>query len=199
MSRRTRTSGKRPERRPRRFERARGLVVTEGTVTEVQYLQMLLQEVNPKDVSVKVIGEGSDPLRVVNRARKERDDGDYSWTVCLVDCDNHESLPNALSLAAEKSIQVLVSNPCFELWLLWHLEDWSRHGSARDIQERLVKLKVLQKKGKKKKKSLTSAFPIGKYADARARSDKVSPEHLVNLLGPNPSSPIPVLLKLLGI
>ena len=77
--------------------------------------------------------------------------------------------------------------------MLWHLEDWRRHGSARDIQARLAKLEVLRNK------SLTPSFPIGKYADARARSDRASPEHLVNLLGPNPSSPIPVLLKLLGI
>lgn len=193
MSRRTRTSGKRPERRPRRFERARGLVVTEGTVTEVQYLQMLRQQLPRDAASLKVIGEGSDPLRVVKRALKERDDGDYSWTLCLVDCDDHESLQEAFKVATKESIQVLVSNPCFELWLLWHLEDWRRHGSARDIQARLAKLEVLRNK------SLTPSFPIGKYADARARSDKASPEHLVNLLGPNPSSPIPVLLKLLGI
>lgn len=193
MSRRTRTSEKRPEKRPRRFERARGLVVTEGTVTEVQYLQMLRQQLPRDAASLKVIGEGSDPLRVVKRALKERKNRDYSWTLCLVDCDDHESLQDALSLATEESIQVLVSNPCFELWLLWHLEDWRRHGSARDIQARLAKREVLRDK------SLTPAFPIGKYADARARSDKASPEHLVNLLGPNPSSPIPVLLKLLGI
>ena len=115
MSRRTRASGKGRERRPRRFERARGLVVTEGTVTEVQYLQMLRQQLPRDAASLKVIGEGSDPLRVVKRALKERKNGDYSWTLCLVDCDDHESLQDALSLATEESIQVLVSNPCFDL------------------------------------------------------------------------------------
>ncbi|VEH71468.1 Uncharacterised protein [Arachnia propionica] len=46
-------------------------------------------------------------------------------------------------------------------------------------------------------KGLTSSFPIGRYADTRARSGKASPEHLVNHLAPNPSSPSPVLLELL--
>lgn len=193
MSSRRKPSGKRRGRRPQRFERPRGLVVTEGTVTEVQYLHMLQQQLPRNAASLKLIGEGFDPLRVVKRALRERKDGDYSWTVCLVDYDNHETLQDALRLASKKNIRVLVSNPCFELWLLWHLEDWHRHSSSRDIQARLAKLKVLQDK------SLTSSFPIGRYADARARSDKVSPEHLVNHLGPNPSCPIPVLLDLLGI
>ena len=193
MSSRRKPSGKRRGRRPQRFERPRGLVVTEGTVTEVQYLQMLQQELPRDAASLKLIGEGADPLRVVKRALKERKDGDYSWTVCLVDCDKHETLQDALRLATKENIRVLVSNPCFELWLLWHLEDWRRHSSSRDVQARLAKLKVLQDK------SLTSSFPIGRYADARARSSKTSSEHLVNHLGPNPSSPIPVLLELLGI
>lgn len=154
----------------------------------------MLQQELPRDAaSLKLIGEGADPLRVVKRALRERKDGDYSWTVCLVDCDNHETLQDALRLASQENIQVLVSNPCFELWLLWHLEDWHRYSSSRDVQARLAKLKVLQDK------SLTSSFPIGRYADARARSDKASSEHLVNHLGPNPSSPFPVLLDLLGI
>lgn len=193
MSSRRKPSEKRRGRRPQRFERPRGLVVTEGTVTEIQYLQMLQQQLPRNAASLKLIGEGSDPLRVVKRALRERKDGDYSWTVCLVDRDKHETLQDAFRLATEEDIRVLVSNPCFELWLLWHLEDWRRHSSSRDVQARLAKLKVLQDK------SLTSSFPIGRYADARARSDKASPEHLVNHLGPNPSSPIPVLLELLGI
>lgn len=84
-------------------------------MTEVQYLQMLRQQLPRDAASLKVIGEGSDPLRVVKRALKERKNGDYSWTLCLVDCDDHESLQDALSLATEESIQVLVSNPCFDL------------------------------------------------------------------------------------
>ncbi len=193
MSSRRKPSGTRRGRRPQRFERPRGLVVTEGTVTEVQYLQMLQQELPRDAASLKLIGEGADPLRVVKRALRERKGDDYSWTVCLVDCDKHETLQEALRLASQENIQVLVSNPCFELWLLWHLEDWHRYSSSRDVQARLAKLKVLQDK------SLTSSFPIGRYADARARSDKASSEHLVNHLGPNPSSPFPVLLDLLGI
>ena len=193
MSSRRKPSGKRRGRRPQRFERPRGLVVTEGTVTEIQYLHMLQQQLPRNAASLKPIGEGSDPLRGVKRALGEQKDGDYSWTVCLVDYDNHETLQDALRLASKENIRVLVSNPCFELWLRWHLDDWHRHSSSRDIQARLAKLKVLQDK------SLTSSFPIGRYADARARSDKASSEHLVNHLGPNPSSPIPVLLEMSGI
>lgn len=194
MSSRRKPSGKRRGRRPQRFERPRGLVVTEGTVTEVQIPANAPARAAPRcRISEADRRGGSDPLRVVKRALKERKDGDYSWTVCLVDCDNHETLQDAFRLATEEDIRVLVSNPCFELWLLWHLEDWRHHSSSRNVQARLAKLKVLQDK------SLTSSFPIGRYADARARSDKASPEHLVNHLGPNPSSPIPVLLELLGI
>ena len=109
----------------RRSERRRGLVVTEGIVTEPQYLDLLKQKM-PRDIAFfDVCPEGTDPLRVVKRAVNKQKMSDYDWIVCLVDCDEHRTFDEAFKLAEKHGIQVLVSNPCFEVWLLWHIEDFN--------------------------------------------------------------------------
>lgn len=68
--------------RPTRSVRPRGLVITEGTITECQYLERLKQELPRQSASFKVLGEGADPLRVVKRAVKEMKRAEYDWAVC---------------------------------------------------------------------------------------------------------------------
>jgi hypothetical protein len=49
----------------------------------------------------------------------------------------HPDLTAALSLAAHHQVQVAVSNPCFELWLVLHFSDhaaWLDNDSARRLR-----------------------------------------------------------------
>ena len=175
----------------RRSERRRGLVVTEGIVTEPQYLALLKQKM-PRDIAFfDVCPEGTDPLRVVKRAVNKQKMSDYDWIVCLVDCDEHRTFDEAFKLAEKHGIQVLVSNPCFEVWLLWHIEDFNRHSEARDVQARLKGLKVTR--GKK----LLASFQVEKYREACSRARRADRRPTANRIGPNPSSGLPVLLELL--
>lgn len=48
-------------RRPKRALRKRGLVVTEGTCTEPQYVDMLKRHFRGGQVSVKTVGVGQSP------------------------------------------------------------------------------------------------------------------------------------------
>lgn len=178
-------------RRRQRRERPHGLVVTEGKVTEIQYLEQLNQVLPRTASTFTACGDGTDPLRVVKRALKERKRRDYDWVVCLVDCDKHATLEEAFTLASREGIEVLVSNPCFELWLLWHQEDWRRPGSTpKQLQERLTALKLM------KDKKVLETFPVGNHEAARKRA-KAAGTVSANCRGPNPSSALPVLLDLL--
>ena len=71
----------------------------------------------------------SAPEHVLNRINEymeefEIGEGDTFWVVC--DCDhwvepNHiKNLTHVLQLCRQKGIQVALSNPCFDLWLLLH-------------------------------------------------------------------------------
>ncbi|MDO5067736.1 MAG: RloB family protein [Propionibacteriaceae bacterium] len=176
-----------PRKRAERAERRRGLVVTEGVVTEPQYLHRLKQAMPRSVPFFEVYGEGTDPLRVVKRALKEQKKSDYDWVVCLVDRDEHRTLDEAFKLAEKHGIQVLVSNPCFDVWLLWHLEDYTRHSDSKKLQAKLKDLKAT------KEKHLASSFPVAQYREAYARARRSE----ANQIGPNPSSGMPVLLDLL--
>lgn len=113
-------------RRPSRPERHRGLIVTEGTLTEPMYLDKLKQALPRSAPSFKHIGEGCDPLRVVRRAVREIKQDDFSWCFWLVDVDQHATLQEAITLAKGSGVELIVSNPSFEVWLAWHFVPLSR-------------------------------------------------------------------------
>ncbi|HWD80960.1 MAG TPA: RloB family protein, partial [Kribbella sp.] len=66
------------------------------------------------------------PMKLVERAvaRKKRDtEIDEYW--CVFDVEwpqNHPHLDRALRLADSEGVNVAVTNPCFELWLILHFQ-----------------------------------------------------------------------------
>lgn len=60
---------------------------------------------------------------------------DEAW--CLFDKDDHPHLPDAISEASRHGINVALSNPSFELWLLLHFQKQTAH-----ILRHLVRRKV---------------------------------------------------------
>jgi hypothetical protein len=96
--------------------------------TEEYYLRGLRDSVGNRAVDVTLVNRPKDPLAVVSYAAKypaiSRRDFDEVW--CVFDVDDFDTTP-ACSLAAAESIEVAVSNPCFEFWLLLHHEDHRGH------------------------------------------------------------------------
>ena len=75
---------------------------------------------------------GTDPASVVQRANElksrlsredtfSEDDGDQVW--CVVDIDQHSTMKDAQKLAQSAAIELAISNPCFEYWVLLHFEE----------------------------------------------------------------------------
>ena len=96
-----------------RKERSRLLLVTEGEVTEVQYLQGLAQRMKASGAAIRGVGAkgiGRDPLKVVEAAvgMSSGEDFDEVWVV--VDVDDHTTLEDAIRLGATEGIPVAVSN-----------------------------------------------------------------------------------------
>jgi hypothetical protein len=57
-------------------------------------------------------------------AKRERDGNlryDHVW--CVFDVDEHPHIPDAKQQARDNGIELAISNPCFELWLLLHFQD----------------------------------------------------------------------------
>jgi hypothetical protein len=133
-------SGRNRERRkgrraPFREPKPRTLIVCEGANTEKQYFDQFAGIHRDSIVHVIVEGGKGVPLTVVRAAKEqkakalaeaERKDDEfakYQSVWCVFDVDEHPSIPEAKVMAAENGIELAISNPCFELWLLLHHRD----------------------------------------------------------------------------
>ena len=122
-----------PGRHPRRSISPREAhqvirVLTEGRVTERSYLKILGRQ-NPQ-IRIDFAESGMAPLSLVERARqhaklnkrtKRRTGGpDFDEIWCVFDVDDHPYVKQAQQEARDSGIRTVISNPCFELWLLLH-------------------------------------------------------------------------------
>lgn len=124
-------------------------VLCEGEVTEPQYLyQFSAQHINELVKVCPIPGVGV-PLTVVNKAielktdllkiaRQKGDSFRKAFSVwCLVDVDEHPNLEAAKHLALTKNIHLCISNPCFELWGLLHLQHQDAYIDRHKLQSAL--------------------------------------------------------------
>lgn len=133
----------------RREPRRRILVLCEGEVTEPRYFKDLRIELRASLVEIEIEGHGEGPKTLVERAalrkkesdhhaRKERDAYlayDEIW--CVFDVDEHAKLADARQQARDNSIEVAISNPCFELWALLHFQPQTAYLERQAARSRL--------------------------------------------------------------
>lgn len=128
MGRRSEPPSGRPKKR--RERRSRFLIVCGGKVTEPSYFRVLKADLGLSN-AVDVRPVPKDPLPVVRDAIKimdidrnesEREGFDRFREVwVIVDCDNFCNLQQAQAKARESGIRLVISNPCFEVWLIDHV------------------------------------------------------------------------------
>lgn len=113
------------------------VIGVEGKATETGYFHAVRQRLRLSEKLVRIRSDGSSPLRVVQCAVREAQNarvehgshaGAQVWAV--FDGEEHQvtvgqrhGWNDAIQLAAANEVQLGVSNPCFELWLLLHLRD----------------------------------------------------------------------------
>lgn len=123
------------------------LIVSEGKNTEPQYFEGLARACRVTLVDVKFHRKRGVPLTLVQIAKDERDsaaqaakrEGDenlrYDSVWCVPDVDKHPNIPEAKLMAAANGIEIVISNPCFELWLLLHFQESPGAKHHRDMQK----------------------------------------------------------------
>lgn len=104
-------------------------------MTEPEYLLGLQRACRNPRVTIKVAEEHGVPMTLVKiakqykkdgerRAARERDDNlAYDSVWCVFDVDDHPNLGQAKKMAQDNGIDLAISNPCIELWLLLHFRD----------------------------------------------------------------------------
>lgn len=147
---RTRKSGKRPQEK-------RFLVVLEGRVTEQEYVYAAVPRLNKRNVSIKTSRDTghTDPIGIVNAAKQLRSKAkrtepyDKREVWCVFDTETkltqtrREGLKEAVNsaeYAQGNRIELAISNPCFEIWLLWHSENQSAWIASDAVQRRCTEI-----------------------------------------------------------
>lgn len=107
-------------------------IVGEGECTEPNYFDKINLELRYSGVSLKTPRfPETDAIGLVNRAinlKKNREcnislkEGDEIYCVYDVDENRDVDLEAANRLAEANGIKILLSNPCFEIWILLHFE-----------------------------------------------------------------------------
>jgi len=131
-----RNRDRRPARRtPYKDAKPVILIVTEGEVTEPEYLNGFARATRNSRVRIRVRGGVGVPKTIVEfakdrkieaeeQARGEKDDNlRYDEVWCVFDFDEHPNIPDAKQMARDNGIELAMSNPCFELWLWLHFAD----------------------------------------------------------------------------
>lgn len=136
MSPRHRDRSRKPARAAKKIApKSRILVVAEGEVTEPEYLRGFVREQRTTLVEVVVAKKHGVPKTVVEEAKRLRNEAqaeakrqrdehlafDEVW--CVFDVDEHPHIPEAREMANKNEIELAISNPNFEIWLLLHFRD----------------------------------------------------------------------------
>lgn len=194
---------RRPPRRPQRHEhpsiRRRILVVTEGKVTEPDYIERLVRYLDKGSlpVFVQTLGIGKDPLAVVEAAVSRRDSDarkGKAWdkVVGLIDSDQHTTIRYAADLAASEGITLAITRLKFETWLLWHVTDSLRAHTSRELDDLMQHHGLLVNR-----KAIAPSFPFDGLEQALNQARRADPKIISGRLGPDPSSGMPLLIDIL--
>ena len=119
-------------RRPSREPLPRILVVCEGEVTEKEYLSYLRQA-ERIPVELRIVAGGT-PKTLIEKAVQLRHDGHFDQVWCVFDIDEHPKIADAKQQARDNGIDLIVSNPCFDLWILLHYQELRRHTHRHKVQ-----------------------------------------------------------------
>ncbi|MGC5343084.1 RloB family protein [Streptomyces sp. DT24] len=164
-----------------RQEQRRFLIYCEGERTEDQYFKGLKGELRSLPVSICMGGKHGEPKTLVRAAaaHKERAPSspqdrcmEYDEVWCVIDVEApapHPGLKEALELAAGHGIEVALTNPCFELWLLLHFTDVSGYCTSDGAQRMLERLGVCGYTGDRKHVGYNTLRD--RYGQAKARAE----------------------------
>jgi hypothetical protein len=157
------------------------IIYTEGKNTEPDYFHAIGHKLLGALVNLEIIDAAGVPMTIARKAceragtmkrgralKSSFEEGDQVWAV--FDRDEHPKVSEALELCRVAKIGVAYSDPCFELWLILHHNEFDRPDDRHQVQSALSK--VCKSYDPKGTKSADFAEYMPKVEDAEARAVK---------------------------
>ncbi len=124
------------------------ILFCEGENTEPAYFNAIrkrfdsvkIEIVAPAGVPMTIANEAVNKLKQIGLSRRKRkelnsfEESDQVWAV--FDCDHHPNYREAVLLCEKAGVNVARSNPCFELWLILHIEEYDKPDGHHAVQRR---------------------------------------------------------------
>jgi hypothetical protein len=116
-------------------------------------------------------------MAIEARRRAVDEEGEIDEFWCVFDVEwptNHPDLKDAVERARQGGIELAISNPCFELWLILHFQDharWSDNDEARRLRRQL---------DGSSDKGLDAAKYMPLFVDAARRAGELDERHRQN-------------------
>ena len=190
------------KRRRRALPSKRGFVLfCEGRNTEPQYFNAIRLAHTGGAAIQPVPVRGGDPVVVTKRAVAEKKkprrqnterSSDQVWVV--FDREDHERFEEAVALCRSHDVCVPYSDPCFELWLILHIEKYDKACSNSDVQRRLETLRPEYNRKGAKTLDFTALMDRVEEAEERAAAQLLSREQQGTPFG-NPSTTVGQLTR----
>lgn len=202
-------------KKPRRSPYDRVLIICEGKKTEPYYLQSFADDLKLNTANIEIDGDSdSSPRSVVAYAKKRYQDDIkangkqdcFNRVYCVIDRDEHatydEAINTILTATPNEVFFAITSNPCFEIWLLFHFacssKPYVRTGNRSPGQNAEHELKsylpnyqkgdrTIYKQLKEQNKDINIALANAKKVNNAARTSGFD----------NPSTAIPELIEYL--
>lgn len=170
-----------------RARRERHLLVSGGITTEKDYFRYVQDALASSGTTLRFIPDGRNPRYLLDVAiqMKEDDRRDckrlndmanaYQRVWVITDTDDFANEIQELVPRAEKAgIELVVSNPCFELYLVLHDHPYTKHCDATQIQAEAKRLSLTT--GRNNKNVVVDKLE-GKFAEAEVFSQQLRQQH----------------------
>lgn len=137
-------------RKPSRDEYQRFILICEGEKTEPAYFKAVKAKYPGALISIEFVAPAGVPITIKDKVqarmvelRQERRsnpsaNADTVWAV--FDRDDHEKVAEAIAGCENAGAGVAYSNPCFEVWLILHHEEFHAPDDRHQVQKRYQKL-----------------------------------------------------------
>lgn len=194
------------------------LFVTNGEKTEQQYLSLLkdaIHQKHGKKYSIKVKHIEGDPGSLLSKLTRPLGDAsaydqvwlvvdkdDFSLESFLADCrkedkerkkqNNKKKKKGQAQASQDRLFKAVVSNPCFEVWLVAFFGKISRYQNRDEVKRDYEKLAELPKNTK----DLPGSIHLGRLSSQSENAKLAGTEYLeLNAEGEPPGTAIPHVLK----
>lgn len=180
----------------------------EGKNTEPEYFEALAARYRGTSIRVVPLRGVGVPHTIAEAAIKEAtgrglikgsrksldsfEENDEVWAV--FDRDEHPRYDEASYRCTQKGIGVARSNPCFEVWLILHIEDYHRSDNRHEAQAHLRRLRPEYDPNREKTVDFNALIDAVDVAEARAERQMHAREREGSPYGP-PSTSVYLLTQ----